>query len=190
MTASEPTPPERSPQLEHLLECALPRLKRVAASLMCGRLRQRCSTSDLVQSAMLDAIRCYPTYAGEHESEFVGWTLRILERNTKDRLRRMRAGKRDIGRDTEGSRFDQVAGDAAPPAVIAGDRERLTNVVRALRHLDRTQRLVLRLVAVRGYSHAEVAAFTGRSEGACRVLLTRARAALLVAIARSGGHDG
>jgi RNA polymerase sigma factor (sigma-70 family) len=190
MNASEPTPPTDGPQLEYLLARALPTLKRVAAGLMCGRLRQRCSTSDLVQSAMLDAIRCYPAYAGKHESEFVGWTLRILERNTADRLRRLRAAKRDLGRDTDGSRFEELQEDAATPAVVAGDRERLAQVVRALRHLDRKQRRVLRMVAVHGRSHAEVAALLGCSEGACRVLLTRARAALLVAIARAGGHDG
>jgi RNA polymerase sigma factor (sigma-70 family) len=189
MSVSEPTPGAREPQLEHLLAHALPTLKRVAAGLMCGRLRQRCSTSDLVQSAMLDAIRCYPAYAGERESDFVGWTLRILEHNAKDRLRRMRAGKRDIGRDAGGSHFEQVAGDAPPPAAIASDRERLARVVRALRNLDRKQRRVLRLVAVQGHSHAEVALLLGCSEGACRVLLTRARAALLVAIARADTHD-
>src|SRR5688500_12488289 len=64
-----PMPPE-------LLARAAAVLRRVAPRLMGPVLRQRCRTSDLVQSALADAVASWPTFRGENESEFVGWTLR------------------------------------------------------------------------------------------------------------------
>ena len=51
--------------------------------------------------------------------------------------------------------------------------------------LPADQRRVLQIVALRGGTHAEAAQKLERSEGACRVLLARARAALLVAMAKA-----
>lgn len=183
-------PSPQPPALEQLLERALPTLQRAAPGLMCALLRQRCRTSDLVQSALLDAIRSFPGYGGKGESEFVGWTLRIMERNTLDRRRRLLADKRDVARERDGSAIADAAALQGSPADAAGDREQLVRVARALRRLPDEQRRVLQLVALRGQGHAEVARTMNRSEGACRVLLARARAALLVAVARQGRDVG
>jgi DNA-directed RNA polymerase specialized sigma24 family protein len=57
--------------------------------------------------------------------------------------------------------------------------------------LPADQQRILQIVVLRGGSHADAARTLNRSEGACRVLLTRARAALLIALARLGddAHD-
>ena len=71
---------------------------------------------------------------------------------------------------------------------MAIDREALLRMAKALRRLPLDQRRILQLVGLRGCSHAEAARLLGRSEGACRVLLARARAALLVTMARQASH--
>jgi RNA polymerase sigma-70 factor (ECF subfamily) len=172
--------------LDRMVERAMPILRRAAPGLMGAMLRQRCRTSDLVQSALADAVRSFPQFAGKDEADFVGWTMRIMERNSIDRRRRLLADKRSIGRDVEDgdALLASMNANAPTPDQIAIDREALARMARALRKLPFEQRRVLQMVALRGCSHAEVAARLERSEGACRVLLARARAALLVAMAR------
>lgn len=180
----------RTVAIDALLARAMPALQRAAPGLMGAVLRQRCRTSDLVQSALVDAIRSYPDFAGERDSEFVGWTLRIMERNSIDRRRRLQAEKRDAAREqAPASGQLEFAGRQPSPSQVAMDREQLLRLARALRRLPTEQRRVLQLVGWRGYSHAEVAKLLDRSEGACRVLLARARAALLVAMARQSAHE-
>ncbi|HZN40505.1 MAG TPA: sigma-70 family RNA polymerase sigma factor [Planctomycetota bacterium] len=187
--AHTPPRPDPAPEFEQLLASALRALNRKAPGLLGALLRQRCRTSDLVQSALVDAIRSFPRFRGHHESEFVGWTMRIMERNSLDRRRRLLAEKRSIDRDRAAADDpDGLASDQRTPSQLVSDREQLLRVARAMRRLPTDQRRVLQLVALRGRSHAEVAAQLGRSEGACRVLLARARAALLVTLARQAEH--
>ncbi|MCA8950931.1 MAG: sigma-70 family RNA polymerase sigma factor, partial [Planctomycetes bacterium] len=152
----------------------------------------RYRTSDLVQSALVEAIASMPAFRGTRESEFVGWTLRILERNALDRQRRLLARKRCVDREVgegEGTvQLRELALDTASPSELAIDREQLIRIARAMRRLPTDQRRILQLIALRGASHAEAAELIGRSEGACRVLLARARAALVVALAREAGR--
>lgn len=166
---------------------AAPILRRVAPGLMGPVLRQRCRTSDLVQSALADALAALPSFRGERDTEFVGWTLRILEHNALDRRRRMLAERRSVDREQADDGTAPMDGRAAggpTPSQTAIDRDELARMARAMRRLPEEQRRVLHLVALRGRSHAEAAAELGRSEGACRVLLARARANLLVCMAR------
>ena len=184
--ADEPGMAEKS--LDHLVAQALPVLKRAAPALMGALLRHRCRTSDLVQSALADAIRSFPHFAGAGETEFVGWTLRIMERNSIDRQRRLLADKRSAAREIGEPGLCELQTAQPSPCQVAIDREALLRMAKALRRLPLDQRRILQLVGLRGCSHAEAARLLGRSEGACRVLLARARAALLVTMARQASH--
>jgi RNA polymerase sigma-70 factor (ECF subfamily) len=189
-TAHEPEPRESDPELLRLLANAAPVLRRVAPSLMGAVLRQRCRTSDLVQSALADAVASLPSYRGQGEAEFIGWTLRILEHNALDRRRRCLADRRHVDREqsnAEGRLLEQQADHGRSPSQVAVDREELTRMAKALRKLPAEQRRILQVVALRGCSHAEAARLLDRSEGACRVLLARAKANLLVIMARLAG---
>lgn len=174
-------------ELSKLVASATPVLKRMAPRLMGAVLRQRCRTSDLVQSALVEAIASIPNFRGKNESEFVGWTLRIMERNALDRQRRLTARKRAVEREKpEGELgLHNLAGDQHSPSQMAIDREELLRIAKAMRYLPADQRRVLQIVALRGGTHADAAKKLGRSEGACRVLLARARAGLLVAMAKA-----
>tara|TARA_R110002072_G_scaffold136285_2_gene278598 strand:+ start:26919 stop:27554 length:636 start_codon:yes stop_codon:yes gene_type:complete len=185
----------RDRELSKLVASATPVLQRLAPRLMGAVLRQRCRTSDLVQSALVEAIASIPSFRGESESEFVGWTLRIMERNALDRQRRLTARKRDIDREQPEGEFGLrgLVDGGHSPSQAAMDREELFRVAKAMRQLPTEQRRILQIVALRGCSHAEASRQLDRTEGACRVLLARARANLLVTMARmesDGDSDG
>lgn len=172
--------------LQRLVEKLRPRLERAAPSYMGPELRRSCRTSDLVQSALLEAVESMRAFRGGSEAELVTWTVRILEHNARDRRRRLRTSKRSVDREQTGCTgiMDAAAATTPSPSQMAIEREQLVRMARAIRRLPRDQRRILQLTALRGGSHAEAASVMGRSEGACRILLARARAALLVEMAR------
>jgi RNA polymerase sigma-70 factor, ECF subfamily len=175
----------RDRELSQLVANATPVLQRLAPRLMGAVLRKSCRTSDLVQSALVEAIASIPSFRGESESEFVSWTLRIMERNALDRQRRLTARKRDVEREQPAYEGLRSLVDASnSPSQAAMDREELVRVAKAMRQLPVEQRRILQIVALRGSSHAEAARQLDRSEGACRVLLARSRANLLVTMAQ------
>ena len=178
--------------LARLIASATPVLQRAAPRLMGALLRQRYRTSDLVQSALVEVVASLPSFRGSHESEFVAWTMRILERNALDRRRRLLALKRCVDREHgEGDGafcLQELVGQSASPSQAAMNREELVRIARAMRELPVDQQRILQIVALRGGTHAEAACQLQRSEGACRILLARARAALTVAIARGDGE--
>lgn len=177
---------ERAADLSRLVATAAPVLEKAAGRLMSPKLRQRCRTSDLVQSALVEAIASMPSFRGSNDDEFVGWTLRIMERNAIDRQRRMSAGLRNIDRevDADDVSLQDLSANGISPSSAAVGREELLRIAQAMRKLPTDQRRILQLVALRGLSHADAAQQLQRSEGACRVLLARARAAVSVAMAR------
>lgn len=184
MIDSDAAPSDPQPPAD-LLRRAERVLRRVAPRLMGPVLRQRGRTSDLVQSALADAVAAFPSFRGRDESEFIGWTLRILQHNALDRRRRLLAARRHVARELMSEEAgDGVAARARSPSQTAMDREELVRMARAMRKLPPEQRRVLQLVGLRGLSHAEAARALVRTEGACRVLLARARANLLVEMAR------
>ncbi len=173
-------------ELSNLVATAIPVLRRVAPGMMGSLLRERCRTSDLVQSALVEAIVSMPTFRGQKESEFVGWTMRIMEHNVLDRQRRLLTRKRRVDRE-QGEDIvplQSLASKSASPSEVAINREELLRIAKAMRQLPDDQRRILQIVALRGCSHAEAARILGRSEGACRVLLGRARARLIATMAR------
>ncbi|MFK7739068.1 MAG: sigma-70 family RNA polymerase sigma factor [Planctomycetota bacterium] len=174
--------------LSRLVENAIPVLRRAAPGLMGAALRERCNTSDLVQSALVEALSSLPSFRGRDDSEFVGWALRIMERNAIDRRRRLNTKKRRIDREVpdDGLTLQHLTASEGSPSKAAIDREELLLIAQALTTLPVDQQRILQIIALRGGSHAEAARVLERSEGACRVLLSRARAALLVAMAREG----
>lgn len=73
--------------------------------------------------------------------------------------------------------------DPAPGAEV-DDREQLLLAAQAMTRLPKDQQRVLHLVVLRGMSHKAAASALARSEDACRALLARARAALMVEVTR------
>lgn len=178
--ASDPPPNHRFAEVELVL-------RRLAPRLMDPVLRRRCRISDLVQSTLADAVAALPSFRGDGTTEFIGWTVSILEHNALDRRRRLTANRRHIDREQQcdaSTPIEGKPGSGPSPSQTAIDREELKRMAQAMRQLPDDQRRVLHLIALRGRSHAQAAKELGRSEGACRVLLARARSNLLVFMAR------
>lgn len=172
--------------LPRLVATATPALQKVAARMMGASLRKRCRTSDLVQSALVEAIASMPLFRGKNEDEFVGWTLRIMEHNALDRQRRQMAEKRQVDREVSADQvgLHDLAGTEPSPSQVAVDREELVLIAKSMQSLSDNHRRILEIVALRGGTHAEAARTLGKSEQTCRVMLNRARAALLVEMAK------
>jgi RNA polymerase sigma factor (sigma-70 family) len=169
--------------LQDICSRAMPHLERAARTLMGDSLRARYRTSDLVQSALVEAISQLSEFRGTDEGEFVRWTQRILTNNIRDRRRFLAMAKRATGREEEVDLATLLRRDQAPVAALE-DREQLWLAAQAIRRLPKDQQRVLHLVVLRGLSHKAAATTLARSEEACRALLARARAALIVEVTR------
>jgi RNA polymerase sigma-70 factor (ECF subfamily) len=149
-----------------------------------AELRARESSSDLVQSVCREILQEARRFQHPSESAFKSWLYTTALRKIADRAQHWRAQKREVGREERmPSRADDSGligiyrsfSSPSQHAVASEERERIE---RAFEELDEEQREVIVLAKVAGLSRAQIAAQTGRSEGAVRVLLHRSLARL------------
>jgi RNA polymerase sigma-70 factor (ECF subfamily) len=162
--------------LDRILTRHAHRLDELARKEFGPGLRDRVRTSDLLQSTYLDVVRGIGSLEGDTEEAFLKWVARVIRNNARDKVRYFAAARR-AEQDDPSPRPDPRT--ASAQAVITED---LQLVHRALDELETDHRLVIELKVLRGMEHRDVAEVMGRSEGAVRCLLARARAALLVAV--------
>lgn len=173
--------------LEELLARHLPGL-RAFVRLQCGPVvRDRESVSDVVQSTCREVIAHLDRFEHGGDREFRQWLYTSAMRKIRHRAAYWRADRRDIGRERAASMDDvadralvDVYGTITTPSAEVQGREFLTQVEGAFDRLSDDEREAILLARVLGLSHLEVAAQTGRTEGASRTLLHRA----LVKLAR------
>ncbi|MEE2711280.1 MAG: sigma-70 family RNA polymerase sigma factor [Planctomycetota bacterium] len=178
--------------LDRLLETVHGRLRRLAEGRLGPGLRAKLRTSDVLQSTYLDVVKSVERFEGEDEEAFVGWVARIMENNIRDKGKYFQARKR---RDPEGATLplneaEDVKTPGATPSVEVVRAEDLVLVSRALEDLGEDYRQVIILRLVEGRSHKEVGELLGRTEAATRMLLSRARAALALALDRLRNESG
>lgn len=175
--------------LARIIEGAHGQLAEAARAVLGTPLRAKVRTSDLVQSALLEGLRSLEDFRGTSEAEFAGWLYRILENNLRDRDRYFRATRRDRGRETPLSELHTLAASQTPsPADEAIAAEFLLRVSEALSRLPAEYQRSLLLCLTRDVSHEEAGRILGKSAGASRVLLARARARLLAELERQDGE--
>ena len=162
-------------------------LQELARTLVGDRLRAKVRTSDLVQSTFAEAVGSWSSFRGATEAEFFQWMRRILENNVRDKHRHFTTLRRNSDREVEAdaSELQRCVDQRKLPSEQASLRDELDGLTEAISTLPLDQRRVLLLAAARGLSHREIAARMNRSEGACRVLLSRARANLVARLAQS-----
>lgn len=150
------------------------------------RLRAQESVSDLVQSVCREVLADLESVALRDEPFLRRWLFTTAERKLIDRTRRYGAEKRGgaYGRlpHRSWSELDPVAVASYKQLcgpiddVIAAETQ--ARIENAMRELPPDQQRVILLTRIQGMPHAEVAALLSRSEGAMRVLLSRALARL------------
>jgi RNA polymerase sigma-70 factor (ECF subfamily) len=143
------------------------------------RLQGRFDASDVVQLALLEAVRALPGFRGDSEADLAAWLRGVLVQVLAHEVRR-HAGtqQRDVGREVDLDLADLLAAEQTSPSQAAARREQERCLDDALARLPEDYRKVIVLRNLQGLSHEEVAAHLGRDVGAVRMLWVRALARL------------
>lgn len=166
--------------IEQLLARTEERLRRVVDTRLGARLRASLRCSDVLQNSYLAMLDALPRFSGTTEDDFVQWVARIIENDIRRQHRWFRAKKRAApSRTSQRNLLAEILMPTTPtPSQEFASREEQAQLLAALKRLEPDHAKVLELTAFEDLSHREVAERMGRTEGACRMLLMRARAAL------------
>lgn len=167
-------------EIGKLLELYRPYLLSVAGQEIDAELQAKAGESDLVQSAILTAVRTFARFRGTSAPEIKSWLRRILL-NTIDDWHRSyfatakRAAYREQSLDDSRDLKQQLAiGYSQSPGAKLDQQDRFTSIRTAMTELNDAQRTVIQWYWLDGKELAEIAAITNRSEAAVRMLLNRA----------------
>jgi RNA polymerase sigma-70 factor (ECF subfamily) len=173
--------------LEQLLQEYREFVRGLVRSRRPDRLQARVDHSDIIQETMLRVAQNIGDFQGNCEEEWKAWLARIAENEVVHQIRHhLAAARRAVGRESprsaepvgsaEGmSRLEEwLARTQTSPSLAAQRNERAFALADALTRLPEDYRRVLVLRHLDGMPFAAVAERMGRSEGAVRVLWTRA----------------
>jgi RNA polymerase sigma-70 factor (ECF subfamily) len=169
--------------LGQALEACRGYLLLVASRELGEDLQAKGGASDLVQEALLDAVKDFGRFQGDSEAELLLWLRRLLLNNLVDFTRRYRdAARRDVGREAPlAGASDSSAGPAghlaaalATPSGEALANEQTAAVQHALQALPEDHRQVLLWRYQESLPFEEIGRRLGTTAGAARKLLVRA----------------
>ncbi|MFO7777432.1 MAG: RNA polymerase sigma factor [Nitriliruptoraceae bacterium] len=135
-----------------------------------GMTRDADLAEDLMQDTFVRATRAMGSYRGGSPR---AWLLAIARTTALDRFR---------------TRTEQLTDEVPEPSTTDIDVVEQQTVRAALSRLPDDHRTILVLADDLGMPHQEIAEVLGRSPGACRVLLHRARRSFQTAYLEEGGH--
>jgi RNA polymerase sigma-70 factor (subfamily 1) len=174
--------------LEELCRTYSERVRRIVRLRMGRQLRSKLESMDVVQDAMICALRGLGTFTYTDEGDFTRWLSRITENRLRDHRDRFTAAKRDARREIplDNSSGDSRPSDAQPveplytvtPSMEIDKKEQLDRLERAMETLKPEYKEVVLLTKIEGLSHQQAADKLGKSPDAVRMLLCRAMAAL------------
>jgi RNA polymerase sigma-70 factor (ECF subfamily) len=180
--------------LERLLSDYRDYVRSVVGSRRPHAIQSRVDASDIVQETLLLVAQHIGEFRGASEQEWLAWLARVAENEVVHQVRQhVGADCRAVGREhlpsgKDGmSRLeDWLARTQTSPSQAAQRNERACALADALTRLPDDYRRILVLRHLDGLAFAEVAGRMGRTEGAARVLWTRALKALRVELDRDG----
>jgi len=147
-----------------------------------NRFQGKVDASGVVQQTLWEAHQGLKDFRGTSEAEVAAWLRRILVRNLTDEIRKLAAGKRDLGRErsieeaVEKSSANLAAWlvqEQASPSQQAVRHEQVLELAAALCHLPEDQRTAVELHHLEGHSLVEVGRIMERSKEAVAGLLFR-----------------
>jgi RNA polymerase sigma-70 factor (ECF subfamily) len=136
----------------------------------------------VVQQTLLEAHQALSRFRAEGEAGRAAWLRRILAHNLADALRKLAAGKRDLGRERsleaalEASSVRLgawLAADQSSPSERVQRREQAVALADALARLPEAQREALILQHWEGWPLARIAEHLGRTRAAVAGLIKR-----------------
>jgi RNA polymerase sigma-70 factor (ECF subfamily) len=140
------------------------------------RLQGRVGESDLIQDALLEAVRSFPQFRGTLVSELAAWlrqiTLHVVAGAARTHLG---AGKRDLSYERPLNGCEGALADSgSSPSAQLLRHEQAARMAQAVSVLPDDMQAVLLGRHVDNLPYATLAEQIGRSEAATRVLYTRA----------------
>lgn len=168
--------------LDELLRHVGGKIRVAAHRGLNGRLRNHFDTSDLLQTTYVEVVKDIGAFKGSDAASFVAWISRVLENNLIDKIKYHRRAKRDPGIDKAENAIpveEIVASDSTPSGAVIRI-EQLRYVALATETLEGDQRRAFELRVLEHASYAEIAEQLGRTEGAVRMLVARARSAVSI----------
>ncbi len=176
-----------------LLESNLPALKGFLRSRVSAKLRLQFDPDDLAQSVCREALQQSPNFQFKDDPSFRAWLYTLALRKLVEKNRRASAAKRSAAREVHlDSEYGtpaaerQGAWDSATPSVSYSAKEESEKLREALETLEDSEREIIVLAKFAELSHAEIAAYLGKSEDSCRKALSRALLSLAVELRKRG----
>jgi len=160
------------------------RVRRIVRFRMGPELRSQLESMDLVQEALIEAVKDIGDFTYSSKGDFLRWLSSIVENTIRDNVDRIHAAKRDVRRqvslDKMVERADRLQADAGlpvvttTPSVVLSLREELDRLERAMDRLKPQYREVLVLAKIEGLSCKEIAVRQNKSRAAVAMSLSRA----------------
>lgn len=175
-----PIGPDRAALAEAMQACR-PQLWAYIQRRLGTALRQKVEAEDVLQEVCAEAVRAWP--ADLRGRPVLAWLCQIAEARLVDLARRFSAAKRDqarevplaAGTDTRGpGLIALLVASLTTPSQAVSRLERHARLHAALSQLSDQQRLALMLRYVENWPTQQIAEKLGKSDGAVRVLLSRA----------------
>lgn len=174
---------------ERLFERYYSDIQRKARQRLGAGLRREVDSCDVVNEAMIEAIRSFDRFEVRSKPAFLAWLYRIVENRIRNIKQRVNAIKRDRGLEvaldhiqdavSTGRLVLEPVDERSPPDEQAIEREEAALVRKCLEQLDERQRSVILLRESEQLSWEEVARqINGSSPNAARMLFVRAKIAL------------
>jgi len=158
---------------------------------MGAELRSRLESMDLVQDALMCALRDLGGFTYRNEGDFLRWLTKIAENRLRDNIDRLHTDKRDIRKEVRlnthrPTRENSCVAalepvEATTPSVIMSRKEDLDKLEKALDTLRPEYREVIILAKIEELSYSQIGDRLGKSTGAVKMLVSRARMALVSA---------
>jgi RNA polymerase sigma-70 factor (ECF subfamily) len=160
------------------------RVRRIVRFRMGPELRSQLESMDLVQEALMEAIKDLGDFTFSSDGDFLRWLSSIVENTIRDNIDRIHAAKRDVRRQvsldrmaahTKSSGFDaHLPAATTTPSVVLSLREDLDKLEQAMDRLKPQYREVLVLAKIEGLSCKEIAARQNKNPAAVAMSLSRA----------------
>jgi RNA polymerase sigma factor (sigma-70 family) len=132
---------------------------------------------DMLQNGFIRVFQKLDDYRGE--GSFEGWVRRIMVHSSIEYYRKHHKMMQLVDLDDAGN---EASGSPLATANLAAN-----DLMALIQQLSPGYRIVFNLYAIEGYSHKEIAALTGITEGASKSQLSRARSVLKQQIAKMEG---
>jgi len=167
------------------------KVRRIVRLRMGAKLRSKLESMDLVQDALMCALRDLGDFTYRNEGDFLRWLTKIAENRLRDNIDKLHTEKRDVRREirlddrerTTGEGFVGTAGpiEATTPSVIMSRKEDLDKLEKAIDTLRPEYREVIMLAKIEELSYSQIGDRLGKSIGAVKMLVSRAKMALVTA---------